>query len=226
MAQIFDRDTNWELSIFPNVSTAEIIDEPAKGYRATLGYDPDSERHVVTSVLYRKDMFTVDDVLKKVETLRDCAECDTLDKEKLRLESIVIAPSFVQPTPSYLPTGAQAAPSLPVPLQNGVKPGIKDMFATLVLDAYLTNPGKYFLGMMLDDETLMESAFPEGTEDITGFMGEMIDFMSGEVDFMRSPEQARDFMSVLQVPGATAGTSSIPVRSIRSPFSSGNIVIY
>lgn len=226
MAQIFDRGTTWELSIFPNISATEVINEPAKGYRATLGFDPDTQRHVVTKVVYDKDKFTVDEVLKKVETLRDCAECDTLDKSKLQLESINFATPAVPEKVFSLPTGVQGVPALPVPPSASIKPGIKDMFATLVLDAYLTNPGKYFLGMMLDDETLMQSAFPQGTDDMSGFMGEMIDFMSGDVDFMRSPEQAREFMSVLQAPGDTVGVGSTPVKRISGSFPTGNIVIY
>lgn len=226
LANIYDRGSNWELSIFPNIQTVEILDEPEKGYRATLGFDEDTQRHVVANVLYSKDKFSIEEVLKKVESLRNCATCDTLDRDKLRLESIDIASPSIQPATSYLPTQAQEAPAPPVPLSQSVSPGIKDMFANLVLDAYLTVPGKYFLGLMLDDQSLMESAYPKGEEDMSTFMGEMIDFMSGDVEFMRSPEDAREFMSVIRGSDETKGGSSGHAAKKQMTHSNGYLVIH
>ncbi|MCK5292908.1 MAG: hypothetical protein KAR39_12935, partial [Thermoplasmata archaeon] len=99
MAQIYDRGNVWELEIFPGLAPAEILDEPDKGYRAVLSLDPATQRHVVANVTYSKDMYTIEDVIKKVESLRTCEACDTLDKERLRLESISV-PSAGPPTPS------------------------------------------------------------------------------------------------------------------------------
>ena len=219
MAKIFDRSSSWELSIFPEITEAvEIIDEPEKGYRATLGFDPATQRHVVSSVIYAKNMYTIDDVMAKIEALRTCERCDTLDKDRLRLESINIptkmpqvseAPLSTPVGPTHLPSSmahgqiaVEAHQPQPVPtnapLSQRVGPDIKDMFANLILDTYLTNPGKYFLGLMLDDPALTESAYPDTPAEMPRFMGDMVDFMSGKMDFMRSPEEAREFMSVAQ----------------------------
>ena len=237
MAKIFDRGSTWELVIFPEITEAvEIIDEPAKGYRATLGYNPSTDLHVVANVTYDKNMYSIEDVLKKVEALRTCERCETLDRERLKLESIEIpsAPIAVRetyppiqaplPVPTEAPLPQSTVPK--APLSQQVTPDIKNMFATVVMDAYLTDPGKYFLGLMLDDQTLMESAYPADKQDMGHFMGDMIDFMSGEMDFMRSPEEAREFLTVMRTeeedrkPGVRAKTKK------RLPSATDSIVIF
>ena len=226
MAQIYDRGTVWELDIFPGLAPAEILDEPDKGYRAVLSLDPATQRHVVASVTYSKDMYTIEDVISKVESLRTCEACDTLDKEKLRLESISV-PSAAPPTPSSaIPNPNPALAPATLPLSAQAAPNVKDMFANVFFDAYLTDPGKYFLGLMLDDSTLSESAYPANKEDIPGFMEDMIDFMSGKVEFMRSPDEAREFLSVMRA-GTDEDVGSIsPAAKRNLPSSSGNYVIY
>lgn len=226
MAQIYDRGNVWELSIFPGLSPAEILDEPDKGYRAELALDPATQRHVVAKVTYAKNMYSIEDVLQKVESLRNCEACDTLDRDRLRLESITV-PSL-PPTASPLATPLPQAPAVSaVPLTSQqASPDVKDMFANLVLDAYLTDPGKYFLGLMLDDKQLSDSAYPTNKENMPEFMNDMIDFMSGKVEFMRSPEEAREFMSVMQADKNADGTPALPSAKRALPSSMGNIVIY
>jgi hypothetical protein len=226
LAQIYDRGNAWELEIFPGLAPVEVLDEPDKGYRAILSLDPATQRHVVANVTYSKNMYTIEDVISKVESLRACDACDTLDKEKLRLESISV-PSAAPPSPfSATPTST----SIPVPgnspLSQNAAPDVKDMFANIIMDAYLTDPGKYFLGLMLDDKTLLESAYPADRNDMPGFMDDMIDFMSGKVEFMRSPEEAREFLSVMRE-GTDEGARSIsPAAKRNLPSAMGNYVIY
>jgi len=226
LAQIYDRGNVWELDIFPGLSPVEILDEPDKGYRAILSLDPATQRHVVAKVTYSKDMYTIEDVLQKVESLRTCEACDTLDKERLRLESITvpsagplpISPAIQPPTPPPV----HAAP----PLSAQATPNVKDMFANIVMDAYLTDPGKYFLGLMLDDQALLESAYPTSKDDLPNFMEDMIDFMSGKVEFMRSPEEAREFLSVMRAGTEEDVRSISPAAKRNLPSAMGNIVIY
>ena len=91
MAQIFDMGTMWQLSIFPDIQTVEVIDEiNEKGYKATLGFDPSSDRHVVSEVLYLKSMYSINDVMKKLQELHDCDKCTALDKTKLAFDGIQI----------------------------------------------------------------------------------------------------------------------------------------
>jgi len=226
LAQIYDRGNVWELDIFPGLAPAEILDEPEKGYRAVLSLDPATQRHVVAKVTYSKDMYTIEDVLQKVESLRTCEACDTLDKERLRLESINVPSAAPLPASPVI----QNLPPPPVPaaplLSQQATPNVKDMFANIVMDAYLTDPGKYFLGLMLDDQTLLESAYPNDKADMPGFMNDMIDFMSGKVDFMRSPDEAREFLSVMREGTEEDARSISPATKRNLPSSMGNIVIY
>ena len=236
MAQIFDRSENWYLEIFPELPPSEIIDEPTKGYRAELALDPATNQHVVSNVLYSKKKYTINDVMQKVTELRECERCDTLDKEKLQLESINI------PSPAIPAYGAVVSPSSPSPQATSISntvsvpatspllrkdsTDIKNMFGSIIMDTYLTNPGKYFLGLMLDDETLMQSAYPAQAQDMGQFMGDMISFMSGEMDFMRSPEEAREFLSVMQTKDAEGKPIPIKAGKKRLPSSTDAIVIY
>jgi len=226
LAQIYDRGNVWELDIFPGLAPVEILDEPDKGYRAVLSLDPATQRHVVAKVTYSKDMYSIEDVLKKVESLRTCEACDTLDKDRLRLESITV------PSAGPLPISpvVQSPPPPPVSaaplLSERAPPNVKDMFANIVMDAYLTDPGKYFLGLMLDDSTLLESAYPADKKDMPGFMNDMIDFMSGKTEFMRSPEEAREFLSVMREGTEEDARSISPATKKNLPSAMGNIVIY
>lgn len=226
MAQIYDRGTAWELDIFPGLAPVEILDEPDKGYRAVLSLDPATQRHVVASVTYSKDMYTIEDVINKVESLRTCDACDSLDKEKLRLESISI-PSSTPLSPFSTPPIQTPGTVLAAPQASSqVTPNVKDLFANVVMNAYLTDPGKYFLGLMLDDQTLLESAYPANKADLPNFMDDMIDFMSGKVEFMRSPEEAREFLSVMREGTEEDARSISPAAKRNLPSAMGNIVIY
>lgn len=237
MANIYDRGSTWELVIFPEITEAiEIIDEPAKGYRATLGYNPGTSLHVVSNVIYDKAMYSIEDVMKKVEALRTCERCDTLDKERLKLESIHIPTPESPVRETYIPS--QSAPPVPiealhiqpththVPSPQQATPDIKNMFGSIIMDAYLTDPGKYFLGLMLDDQTLMESAYPNDKRDMGQFMGDMIDFMSGDMDFMRSPEEAREFLSVMRTEEEERRPGVKVKEKKRLPSMTDSIVIY
>lgn len=226
MAQIYDRGNVWELDIFPGLSPIEILDEPEKGYRAELALDPSTQRHVVANVTYAKKMYNIEDVLKKVESLRNCEACDTLDKERLRLESInVSSPPMSSAPPVTYPPATPSAPA-PPPLSQKASPDIKDMFANVFFDAYLTDPGKYFLGLMLNDKTLTDSAYPTNANEMPAFMDNMIDFMSGKVEFMRSPEQAREFLSVMREGTEEESKPGTVPGKKRLPSTTGNIVIY
>jgi len=226
LAQIYDRGNVWELDIFPGLAPAEILDEPAKGYRAVLSLDPATQRHVVANVTYSKDMYTIEDVISKVESLRTCEACDTLDKERLRLESINIPSPAPLPPPVATPTPVPVPVPANPPLSQNAAPDVKDMFANIVMDAYLTDPGKYFLGLMLDDKSLVESAYPADKKDMPGFMEDMVDFMSGKVEFMRSPDDAREFLSVMRAGTEEDNRSTSPAAKRSLPSAMGNIVIY
>ena len=227
MAQIFDRNQNWELSIFPNLTPIEILDEPTKGYRAELAFDETTGRHVVSNVIYSKEVYSIDDVIEKVKTLKDCDACDTLDKERLRLESINIpTPPMSSPPPVTYPPSTVPVPSNNPPLSKMASPNVKELFSNIVMDAYLTDPGKYFLGLMLDDQTLLESAYPPNKDGIPAFMEDMIDFMSGKTEFMRSPAEAREFLSVMREGTDEDDRSTSPAAKRSLPSSMGNIVIY
>lgn len=226
MATIVEEGDNWHLVISPNARPVKFINEPDKGYRATLGEDPKTGNHVVMDVHYNKKNYTLDNVTKFVEKSRlnsnSCPTCSALDKDKMNSLSIELrepnpnVKSFKADTEDHsagfvsdsMPMSMQAqAAQAPAQPQQSQSP-LKDIFANVFFDAYLTTPGKYFLGMMLNDDRILESAMPKSADKIPEFMDEMVDFLAGEIDFVRSPDEVKEYLSVLKKDDDDGGTVS------------------
>lgn len=213
MATIKDDGDNWHLIIDQNAAFVQDIIEPAKGYTARLGENKDTGKHVVMDVHYKKDKYTINDVMKFAEKTRNCPKCQALDKDKLNIDSIelptVTQEKFSDPA---LTQENQAMQSNKLSLnQVQTQPqrtNLKEAFSNIFFDAYLTNPGKYFLAMMMQDDKLMESALPKTDADLPQFMDEMVDFMSGKIEFVRNPDEIKDYLSILKKNDDDKGTKS------------------
>jgi hypothetical protein len=246
MATIYDKGDNWHLVIAPNASYVQTIDEPAKGYSATLGQDPDTGKHVVMDVHYNKSKYSIDDVTKFIEKSRSCPTCAALDKERMKLESIEMR----EPNPNVKsfrvedgsPSGSgsaqgfmseQSPPQIQTrqvqqaQAQAQPQSPLKDIFANVFFDAYLTTPGKYFLGMMLNDDKILETAMPKSPDGIPQFMEEMVDFLAGKIDFVRSPDEVKEYLSVLKKDDDTkTGTSTLRDRRNKKKQAGNAVLIY
>ena len=97
MAQILDMGSDWKLIIDANVNPVEEINKPEEGYIALIGENRDTGLHTISYVMYHKEYTdangnfasrSVDDILQKVDDLKNCERCSTLDKEKLNVDSI------------------------------------------------------------------------------------------------------------------------------------------
>lgn len=250
MAEILDRGDFWLLIVNRNAKPVEEINEPSKGYKAVLGFDSELDKHVVMTVEYSKKMFGLDDVYKKVEQLRTCSKCNALDKEKLKLDRVQVdtspSPPVINGVADSVPVrsagvspASSPSPSSPVfqgpdpfqptqPIQpaqaqsTGSKFRVKDMFVDALFDAYFTRPGKYVLGLMTEDEDLLESALPKNMDETSQFMDELVDFMTGEAELVRSPEQAKEFFRALRTPSDEPAAAKKSKKKTTSP----GIVIY
>jgi hypothetical protein len=206
MATITDKGTYIQLMMNPNVKSVEQINKPTEGYTALIGLN-NEDRHVISYVNYAKEFVnekgvkvvrTIQDILSKVDELKNCSRCSTLDKENLKIESISLSPpstpsaGFMTPQSSTVPVTAGTSPV------SGPKKSMKDVFADQFFNAYLTNPGKYLFGMMFGDEDMISESIPQDPESQARFIGEMVDFMSGDIGLMRSPEEAKEYLSVLK----------------------------
>lgn len=220
MATIYDRGDSWHLVISPGAKPVQNIDEPQKGYSATLGED-DTGKHVVMDVHYSKDKYTLNDVSKFVEKTRTCPKCTALDKEKMNLSAIELQET-PQP-PQVVSMGTRAAE--PVIQRQQLSP-LKDVFANVFFDAYLTNPGKYFLGMMLNDDKILESSMPKDQRDIPQFMDEMVDFLSGKIEFVRSPDEVKEYLSVLRSDDEDTKQSQRNIKKKKKGINTQAVIIY
>lgn len=224
MARIIDEGHVWKLEIFPEAQPVQEINEVStKGYRALLGFDPVSERHVIMYVWYDKERFPIGDVLNKINDMRECPVCDTLDRERLKdisIESSGVLPGF----------GAGAGRGLgpvqqryyePIPPTSSVpdaSKNVKDMFSSAIFDAYLTPAGKLLMGNVFGDETLTEEAFPKTPDEMARLWE---DTTAGR--FLRSPDEAKEFISVIK---DSENDSMIPGTSNKTKNVTRGIVIY
>jgi len=74
--------------------------------------------------------------------------------------------------------------------------------------------------MMLNDDRILESAMPKDSTGIPVFMEEMVDFLAGKIDFVRSPDEVKDYLSVLKKDDDTSAQESIS-RSRRKKRGTG-----
>uniref|UniRef100_A0A6M3X5J2 Uncharacterized protein n=1 Tax=viral metagenome TaxID=1070528 RepID=A0A6M3X5J2_9ZZZZ len=214
MATIDDKGTYFQLLLNPNVENVELIDKPKEGYEATIGINEEG-KHVISRVNYLKQFIdssgnkkvrTIQDVLSKIDDLKNCSRCSTLDKENLTISSIstneTTGSGFVS-TVSTNPTQSQVQPTQQLnvvssqPIEEKTK-SMKDVFADQFFNAYLTTPGKYIFGMMFGDENMISDAMPIDSKSQSDFIGEMVDFISGDIGLMRSPDEAKEYLSVLK----------------------------
>ena len=205
MAQITEDGNFWKLSIYPTATPVETIDEPEKGYRALLGLDTGSDRHVVMYVWYNKAQYPIGEVLKKIDEMKSCPRCDTLDKDKLKDVSIEVN-NTIQPT---LRTAQPATTQAPQ------RSNVKDMFANALFDAYLTPAGKFLVGNVFGDEQLVEDSFPKTPDELAQLWD---DTTSGKL--LRSPEEAKSFMAIIR------GVDSPETVKTKAKKASQGIVIY
>uniref|UniRef100_A0A6M3IX52 Uncharacterized protein n=1 Tax=viral metagenome TaxID=1070528 RepID=A0A6M3IX52_9ZZZZ len=236
MATIYDKGDNWHLVIAPNAKAVKKIDEPLKGYSATLGED-ETGKHVVMDVHYNKDTYTLDNVQKFVKRSRDCPQCAALDKERMNLDSIELrdeqpdnflsADKTLTKTDDerFSPAFSQKAEQVQAQATKQPLSPLKDIFANVFFDAYLTTPGKYFLGMMLNDDRILESAMPKDQAGIPNFMEEMVDFLAGKIDFVRSPDEVKDYLSILKKDDEDTSTQLSRTNNRRKKKGSGQAVL-
>lgn len=205
MAQITEEGNSWKLTIFPEGQPVEEIKEPTKGYRALLGYDAPTDRHVVMYVWYDKSMYPIGEVLKKIDEMKACPRCNALDKarlDNLTIETQSPAQQVRYSQPSAVP-------------QTQPRSNVKDMFANAMFDAYLTPAGKMMVGNVFGDQQLVEDSFPKSPEELAQLWS---DTTTGKL--LRSPQEAKDFMSIIQ------GTDTPEEKKKTVKRASQGIVIY
>jgi len=227
MAKIEDKGTYIQLILEPGLKSVEQIDKPEEGYEAMIGLN-NLGRHMISYVNYAKEFInssgnqvtrTIQDVLTKIDDLKNCQRCSTLDKENLNVDSITLtqpqSSGFVStnsPTDVIRQTIEPVSQQVPTPANQK---SIKDMFADQFFNAYFTSPGKFVFGTLLGDEQMMSDVMPTNEKEQNAFIGEVIDYMTGDASLIRSPDEAKDFLSVMKQDNNDSNTPKTKRSNVR-----------
>jgi len=216
MSEIIDNGEFWKLVINPDLEPVENIDELAtKGFKARLGQDTDG-RFLVMDVNYAKSKFTLDNIFKFAEQGSSCSRCDTLNKERMKVEKVSlnrVDSNISGPAPSRNSPVFNSAYGVTSP-EELKKPGaLKDVISQTIFNAMFTDPGKFFLASMMGDNEMMDQVLPKTPDDMEKFMDGLMGFFSGEVDFLRNPEDTKEYFNAMRRPRDE--DSDIPTRSLK-----------
>lgn len=217
MSEIVDNGEFWKLVINPDIKHKENIDELAtKGFTARLGEDAEG-KFLVMDVNYAKDKFTLDNIFKFAEQGASCSRCDTLNKERMRVDKVTLNQTEVNQT---IPVASQNNPS---PYNNpyGItnpnelkKPGaFKEILSDTIFNAVFTDPGKFFFAAMMGDSEMMDKVIPKTPEGLDTFMDDLMGFFSGEVEFIRNPEDTKEYFNAMRRPKDE--DNDVPTRSLK-----------
>ena len=100
------------------------------------------------------------------------------------------------------------------------------MVANVFFDAYLTGPGKYLLGTMLGDDEMVATAVPNDPKGQAKFVGEMVDFMTGKLDIVRDPEEAKRVFAVLNTEDEEDDRTTTTSKKKRKAVPTNAILVY
>lgn len=258
MAQITDEGDTWRLDLHHDaviqqdpagsVDPETRFQSPDKSYHALLGVDPQTGKYVIKSVWYDKSKYAIGDVLKLIDGMKNCAQCDTLDRQRLKEIHIETAgqpeqyQGFVQtPTQQSQNSSGVVSPfggpafhrnnssgpgfnsidsrPAPSPVPNQkTLPTAMDMYMEAMFNAYLTPAGKLMWGNVFGDKNLVDSVYPNSVEEMAQLIS---DVNSGKL--LRNPEEAREFFAAIQTEKQSDGNTTVGKPNVKS---TKGIVIY
>lgn len=217
MSEIVDNGEFWKLIINPDIKHKENIDElKTKGFTARLGEDADGN-FLVMDVNYAKSKFTLDNIFKFAEQGASCSRCDTLNKERMKLSKVTLKQAEVSdPVPST-PQNNSLSFNSPYGITSPnelKKPGaFKEILSDTIFNAVFTDPGKFFFAAMMGDSDMMDKVIPKTSEGLDTFMDDLMGFFSGDVEFLRNPEDTKEYFSAMRRPKDE--DNDVPTRSLK-----------
>lgn len=190
-------DGKWYIAtFFENAVEEDVKTNEEKGWKVTTGF-LDGEA-VPIRAYYRKDRYTLTDVEKFAEQLRECPICQQLGQD-MSVTSIEVENNYVrrvQPEPTGPGMGLNRRQQ-PAPPINGGDDLMGMMFSTL-LDSTLTPLGKVMAAQVTGNEALREAALPHTEEDQFRFVADFLSADSPKDMMFKDPKEIKEYAAALR----------------------------
>ena len=182
--RIKETEKYWHVDFFPDAEDHQLEDHVAeKGWRWMTGIYQD--QFVPKYIEYSKSRFSLDDAINYAKRISTCSVCEKLNRDVAKIESIDIktANNHIEHSMTEMER------------KGKISDRFKDMLMNIFFDSFFTKPGMFFVGAMLDDDSLIERALPRNINDdeIANFTAELAHFLAGDISLVRSPEDMTEY---------------------------------
>ena len=192
------------VTFFENAIENSVIDEPEKGWKAIMG-DLNGEQ-VPMRAYYRQDMYSLDYVKDKAESLKECAACQRAN-ENHEVTTIEVPNNYRLRNQRERPTAAdsmfelnrnrQEEPTRREPVRNG-SDAFTDMLMKSVMSTMLTPLGQVFIAKTIGDKDMMEAAMPKNTDDALNLAADFLSSKSPKNMMFRDPDEMKKMAKALR----------------------------
>ena len=191
-------DGQWYVvTFFPDAVEESVETNEEKGWKVTTGF-LDGEG-VPIRAYYRQDMYTLDDVKRFAENLRECEICKRLGRD-MSVTSIDVANNYnrrEQPAFSGPGIGLNRRQQPSVPIGDSGNVFMDMLFSTLV-DTTLTPLGKILTAKITGNDALLEQALPKSDEEAFNITADYLSADTPKNMIFKDPKAMKEYATALR----------------------------
>jgi len=192
-------DGTWYIvTFFEGAVEEEVKSNEEKGWKVTTGF-LDGEA-VPIRAYYRQDMYSLDDVKRFAENLRECPICQRMGQD-MSITSINVDNNYnrrVQPEFSGSGMGLNRRQQ-PAPPMGDVGDMVMNMLFSTLIDTTLTPLGKIFTAKITGNEQLMDQAVPKTNDEMMSLAADFFDSNTPNDMIFRNPDDMKKRAKALRV---------------------------
>jgi hypothetical protein len=191
------QDGYWYIvTFFENGVEEDVKTNEEKGWKVTTGFLEGEA--VPIRAYYRQDMYTLDDVKKFAENLRECPICQRLGQD-MSIQSINVENNYQRAQPAFGGTGMglNRRPQPTSPISDTGNMFMDTLFNALI-DTTLTPLGKIMTAKMLDNDAMLENALPHSDDDAVEIVAGYLSSDSPKDMIFKSPDEMKTYAKALR----------------------------
>ena len=181
------------VTFFENAIENSTVDKPEKGWKAVMG-DLHGEQ-VPMRAYYRTDMYSLDEVVKLAENLRECEICRQFEEDH-SVSEIEVANNYQlknrRMTPSPVPTPSKSL------VTGGTGDAFTDVLANTLITTMLTPLGQMVAAKMVGDSDMLEKVSPKTTDDALNIAADFFSAGSPKDMMFRNPKEMKEMATALR----------------------------